>query len=183
MAVMVISPALGSFNQSTSGNDAKISLNKDVLKVNAASSIKVKSWYKHWYKSHGKWKYVWKYYWKYKSTSTVKAASSYSSSCYKTTGKADTFSDPVLNSIMKSGAKYKYSHCSSNTAGLQRMGSGDCWAFSDYLNSKFRSAGYQSRIIQYSTAYSGRHRSVQLYQNGKWLIVPYRAYGYPYLIV
>ncbi len=160
---------------------SEILSDKNVLKVNAVYKVKVKKWYRHWYKSHGKWRYVWKHYWKYKYT-RAKASSSYSTSCYRSKGKANT-SDPALNSIMKSGAKYGYSHSASTASAMQRIGAGDCWAMSSYLNSKFQAAGYQSRVIQYATAYSSRHRSVQLYQNGKWKTVPYRTYGYHYFFV
>ena len=200
MAVSILPSAVGASDQSASDNNAQIGLSEhtNFLKVNAASSVKVKVWYKHWYKNwykhwyryHGKWYYswrytwgyTWKYYYKYK-TSTVKAASSSSSSCYTSSGKANTFSDPKLNSIMKSAAGFSYSSGVSTASGLAKYGAGDCWAFSAYLNNKFQAAGYKSRVIQYATSYSSRHRSVQLYQNGQWKTVPYRAYGYNYLIV
>ena len=192
--VMCVFPSIvGAADQSASSNSAQIGLSehKNVIEVNAASSVKVKvwykHWYKHWYKSNGKWrytwKYTWKYYYKYKTTSTVKAASSSSSSSYTSSDKANTFSDPTLNSIMKSAAGYGYRSGVSTASGLVKCGAGDCWAYSAYLNSKFKAAGYQSRVIQYATSYSSRHRSVQLYQSGQWKTVPYRAYGYNYLIV
>ena len=180
----VFPSVVGASDQNASDNSAQIGLkgNTNVLEVNAAYSVKVKVWYKHWYKSYGKWKYVWKYYYKYK-TSTVKAASSSSSSSYTSSGKANTFSDPKLNSIMKSAAGYGYSHSYHTGSDLAKHHCGDCWAYSDYLNNKFQSAGYHSRVVQYATSYSSRHRSVQLYQSGEWKTVPYRAYGYNYLIV
>lgn len=185
MVMCVFPSVVGASDQIASGNNAKIGLNehKNVLEVNAASSVKVKVWYKSWYKSHGKLKYVWKYYYKYKSTSTAKAASSYSTSYYTSSSSANTFSDSKLNSIMKSDAQFGYSHAYHTGAELEKHHCGDCWAFSDDLNAKFKTAGYKSRIIQYATSYSSNHRSVQLYQNGQWKTVPYRAYGYNYLIV
>ena len=200
MAVSILPSAVGAADPSASDNSAQIGLNEhtNVLKVNAASSVKVKvwykhwykNWYKHWYKSYGKWYYTWrytwnynwKYYYKYKS-STAKAASSSKSSYYTSSGKANTFSDPKLNSIMKSAAGYSYRSGVSTASGLTRYKGGDCWAYSAYLNGKFKAAGYKSRVIQYATSYSSNHRSVQLYQNGQWKTVPYRAYGYNYLIV
>ncbi|OEC88294.1 hypothetical protein A9507_05085 [Methanobacterium sp. A39] len=184
MAVGICPSIAGASDQNASDNNAQIGLQKhtNVLEVNAASTIKVKVWYKHWYKSHGKWRYVWKYYYKYK-TSTAKAASSYSSSSYTSSSKANTFSDPKLNSIMKSAAGYGYRSGVSTASGLVKYKAGDCWAYSAYLDSKFKAAGYKSRVIQYATSYSSRHRSVQLYQEGTWKTVPYRAYGYNYLIV
>ena len=185
MVMSVFPSVVGATDQNASNNNAQIGLGEhtNILKVNAASSVKVKVWYKHWYKSHGKLKYVWKYYYKYKSTSTVKATSSYSTSYYTSSSSADTFSDSKLNSIMKSDAKFGYSHAYHTGAELEKHHCGDCWAFSDDLNAKFKAAGYKSRIIQYATSYSSNHRSVQLYQNGHWKTVPYRAYGYNYLIV
>ncbi len=192
MAVSTLPSMVGAADQSASDNNAQVGLSehKDVLKVNAASTVKVKVWYKkgykHWYKSHGKWRYTWKYTWKYYykyKTNTVKAASSTTSSSYSSSSTANTFSDLKLNSIMKSAAGYGYRSGVSTSAGLVKYKAGDCWAYSEYLNNKFKAAGYQSRIIQYATSYSSRHRSVQLYQNGKWKTVPYRSYGYNYLIV
>ena len=200
MAMSILPSAVGASDQIASDNNAQIGLSEhtNVLKVNAASSVKVKVWYKHWYKSWHKhwyksngrwhyywtysWNYTWKYYYKYK-TSTVKAASSSSSSSYTSSGKANTFSDPKLNSIMKSAAGYGYRSGVSTASGLVAHKAGDCWAYSAYLNGKFQTAGYKSRVVQYATSYSSRHRSVQLYQNGQWKTVPYRAYGYNYLIV
>ena len=192
MAVGICPSIAGASDQNASDNNAQIGLNehKNILEVNAASTVKVKVWYKHWYKHwyksygtwHYYWAYTWKYYYKYK-TSTAKAASSYSNSNYKSSGKADTFSDPTLNSIMKSAAGYGYRSGVSTADGLVKHKAGDCWAYSAYLNKKFKAAGYKSRVIQYATAYSSRHRSVQLYQDGEWKTVPYRAYGYNYLIV
>lgn len=185
MVMSVFPSVAGATDQSASNNNAQIGLGEhtNILKVNAASSVKVKVWYKHWYKSHGKWRYVLRYYYKYKSTNTVKAASSCSASYYTSSSKANTFSDPKLNAIMKSAAGYSYRSGISTASGLAKYKAGDCWAYSAYLNSKFQAAGYKSRIIQYATSYSSRHRSVQLYQSGQWKTVPYRSYGYNYLIV
>lgn len=124
------------------------------------------------YKSNGKWKY--KTVYKYKK---VKASSTYSGSNYRS-NSAEWASDSTIDSIMRSGAKYGYRRGISTAAAMQSAGAGDCWAMSEYLHGKFQAAGYNSRIIQYATSYSSRHRSVQLNQNGKWITVPYRAYGY-----
>jgi len=84
---------------------------------------------------------------------------------------------------MKSGSKYGYRRSIRTAAAMQSAGVGDCWAINEYLHGKFQTAGYNSRVIQYATSYSSRHRSVQLNQNGKWITVPYRAYGYNCLFV
>ena len=82
-----------------------------------------------------------------------------------------------LASIMKGAAKYGYSHSASTAAAMQRIGAGDCWAMSDYLYTKMTAAHMHARIIQYPTAYSSRHESVQYKQNGVWVNAPYRSYG------
>ncbi|WP_424354376.1 peptidoglycan-binding domain-containing protein [Methanobacterium sp. MBAC-LM] len=109
---------------------------------------------------------------KKETTSTTKKQST------STTKKTSTTSSASLSAILASGANYGYSHSASTAAGMVAIGSGDCWAMSEYLYGKLSAAGIHSRIVQYSTAYSARHRSVQLYQNGAWVDVPYSSYGY-----
>ena len=84
--------------------------------------------------------------------------------------------DSSVAQIMKGASKYSYSHSASTAEAMERIGAGDCWAMSDYLYKKMRAAGIHSRIIQYSTAYSSRHRSVQYLENGSWVNAPYRTY-------
>ena len=81
-----------------------------------------------------------------------------------------------LAQIMKAASKYKYSSAAHTGADMERIGGGDCWAMSDYLYTHLTKVGIKSRIIQYSTAYSSNHRSVQYMQNNKWVNVPYRQY-------
>lgn len=115
------------------------------------------------------------------SVSTTKSStvtSKKTSATTSTSKKTSTASYSTLSSILASGAKYGYSHSASTAAGMMAIGSGDCWAMSEYLYGKLSAAGIHSRIVQYSTAYSANHRSVQLYQNGAWVDVPYSSYGY-----
>jgi hypothetical protein len=81
-----------------------------------------------------------------------------------------------LDSIMKGAAKYGYSHSASTAAAMERIGAGDCWAMSDYLYTKMTAAHMHARIIQYPTAYSANHESVQYLQNNTWVNAPYRTY-------
>lgn len=115
-----------------------------------------------------------------KNSSNVSKTETTNKSSSSATSKnvSATTSTASLSKILASGAKYGYSHSASTAAGMVAVGSGDCWAMSDYLYSKLQTAGIKSRIVQYSTAYSSRHRSVQLYQNGAWVDVPYSSYGY-----
>jgi N-acetylmuramoyl-L-alanine amidase len=57
-------------------------------------------------------------------------------------------------------------------------GSGDCWDNSANLYKKLTSSGSKTRIIQYATSQSSRHRSVQVYSNGEWVNYDYKANGY-----
>ena len=194
--VMCIFPSFGgAINQNASDKNAKIGLSNDIqpLEVNAASKYKktkkIAKKYKKYkkaskykykkvkvrYKYKGKWrtKYVYK---------KVSAAYNYQTSYYRSSSAGWT-SDSNLDAIMRSGAKYGYRRGISTAAAMQRAGAGDCWAMSEYLNGKFKTAGYNSRVIQYATSYSSRHRSVQVYQKGKWVTAPYRAYGYNSMFV
>lgn len=87
-------------------------------------------------------------------------------------------SPSTVSQILKTAARYGYSSAAHDAAGLVRYGSGDCWAMSDYLFKNFKASKVKSRIVQYATAYSSNHRSVQLYQSGSWVDVPYRSYGF-----
>lgn len=49
---------------------------------------------------------------------------------------------------------------------------------SNYLYKKLTKKGVKARIVQYKTKMSSRHRSVQLYQGGKWVDYNYKANGY-----
>jgi hypothetical protein len=82
-----------------------------------------------------------------------------------------------LDGIMKEAAKFRYSHSCSEAACLQATGQGDCWAHSDWIYARLVQAGIRARILQYRTSASPRHRSVQIYQNGAWVDVPYRQYN------
>jgi len=86
-------------------------------------------------------------------------------------------SNANLAAIMRSAAKFGYSGAAHTGAAMERIGAGDCWAMSDYLYKHMSAAGMKSRIIQYATSYSSRHRSVQYYSNGNWVNAPYRSYG------
>ncbi len=95
----------------------------------------------------------------------------------KTTSSASEGTQTVTQ-ILRTAAKYKYSHLASDAAGLMRYGSGDCWAMSDYLYKKISAAGYSVRIIQYNSGYTSNHRSVQTMNSArKWVDVNYTGNG------
>ncbi|MGB9201293.1 MAG: Ig-like domain-containing protein [Methanobacterium sp.] len=90
---------------------------------------------------------------------------------------ASAQSKESLAAIMESAAGFGYSHDAHTAAAMEAIGAGDCWAMSDYLYLKMTAAGITTRIIEYATAYSANHRSVQYLENGKWINVPYKQYG------
>jgi hypothetical protein len=94
----------------------------------------------------------------------------------KTTSSNALPSNASIAQIMISASKFRYSGAAHTGAAMERIGSGDCWAMSDYLYTHMKAAGITARIIQYPTAYSSRHRSVQYESNGKWVNAPYRQY-------
>ena len=74
-------------------------------------------------------------------------------------------------------SKYTYKqHAGSESYGaMKQKGYGSCFAWSGALYTELKAIGYTVRVIQYGTAYSNRHRSVQYKdQSGKWVDYPYR---------
>lgn len=57
-------------------------------------------------------------------------------------------------------------------------GTGDCWTNSAVLYNQLKRSGKKVRIIQYATSLSPRHRSIQVYQNGRWVDYNYKRNGY-----
>lgn len=67
-----------------------------------------------------------------------------------------------------------YSRSSSRSYGSYGYDSiGDCWAHSSWYSSKLQSKGYTTRVVQYASSLSSRHRSVQIQKNGKWVDADY----------
>ncbi len=97
---------------------------------------------------------------------------------WSTTKSTSEGSPATIDAIFKKAAKFGYGSGISNAEGIERYGRGDCWAMSDYLYKKLKAAKVKARIVQYSTAYTSNHRSVQYYKNGAWFDVPYRTYGF-----
>lgn len=78
-------------------------------------------------------------------------------------------------SVSSSSSSASGSYSSSGGYGYSSIG--DCWAHSAWYSSKLRTQGYSTRIVQYSTSLSSRHRSVQVYKNGKWVDADYSKYN------
>jgi hypothetical protein len=148
---------------------------KTSTKTYSTSSKYRKTYYKKvvYYKrvySKGKYRYVKAYRYVKSYTYVKKTYTTYS-------GVATVDSESKEATILRGAARYGYSGAAHDGATMEKIGAGDCWAMSDYLQTKFSTAGIKSRVVQYANGYSSRHRSVQLYQNNKWLDVPYKQYG------
>jgi hypothetical protein len=75
---------------------------------------------------------------------------------------------------------FDYSCDWSDAACVLQEGKTDCFGMSNLLYTQLTAAGIQARIIEYNSSYapSGRHRSVQTYENGAWTDIDYRGYGF-----
>lgn len=97
-------------------------------------------------------------------------------------GKSSSDSDRSNRQVTSSSDRYTTTRTRStgnNYRSYSRgRGTGDCWDNSAYLYGKLSSSGTQSRIIQYGTSLSSRHRSVQVYKNGRWVDYNYKSNGY-----
>lgn len=86
----------------------------------------------------------------------------------------------TIESIRQEGAKIKYSGRCQDYQCVEKYREGDCYGMSDWLWHKLKEAGYTARVIQYASPYSrsGTHRSVQIYQNGKWVDFDYTGFDW-----
>ena len=75
---------------------------------------------------------------------------------------------------VKAAYTYRYTVRYTRSGG---KGTGDCWTNSEILFQQLKSS-MKVRIIQYASSMSPRHRSVQIYKNGKWVNYDYKANGY-----
>lgn len=94
----------------------------------------------------------------------------------QTTGTAKV-SKQTTSSYLHTKSTRTYSTSTRRSYSSVR-GTGDCWTNSAILYSQLTSSGTKARIIQYSTSLSSRHRSVQVYSNGRWVDYNYKSNGY-----
>jgi cell wall hydrolase len=92
------------------------------------------------------------------------------------TGNSKTSATSSKRSYTKKSYAKKYTRAVRHYRGGR--GAGDCWTNSAALYGQLTKSGQRARIIQYATSLSARHRSVQVYQNGKWVNYNYKANGY-----
>lgn len=86
--------------------------------------------------------------------------------------------DKAIDEVGKLAAKISYSgQCQTHDC-VQQHKTGDCWGMSDYIACELKSRGVETKIKQYGTSASPRHRSI-LYKdkNNQWTRFPYREYN------
>ena len=54
----------------------------------------------------------------------------------------------------------------------------DCWGMSEQLYKRMKKNGYKTRIIQFKTGFSPRHRQIQYKSGNKWKNFPYDKYHF-----
>lgn len=84
----------------------------------------------------------------------------------------------ALDEVGKMAAKKSYSNACQSYDCMKSGGAGDCWAMSNFISCELKARNIDTKILEYVTAYSDQHRSVQYKDsNGKWKNFPYRKYG------
>lgn len=106
------------------------------------------------------------------------AGTAYSNSDSSSSTDSDDIQSAVAE-VAKKWHKIGYSGECQTYSCVQNTHRGDCWGCSDTLACELISRGVQTRILQYGTESSSRHRSVQYKDaSGKWKNFPYREYGF-----
>lgn len=102
----------------------------------------------------------------------VESSGSSSSSSSKKTNVSST-----IDKICKEISKFSYSSSCSTGSCIKSSKKGDCWALSDYIYSRLKSAGISAKIYQYKTSGSNQHRQVEYNDGSKWVMFPYSKSG------
>ncbi|MEG3223951.1 MAG: hypothetical protein BME94_00105 [Methanobacteriales archaeon Met13] len=166
-AVLCILPLAGVVDNQNSGQSTSIATEKNtnLVNFNSASSTVSKPEVNAAYKKSYKRTYT---------RSTKKYRTSRSRTSRSRTSRSRTSRSRYARAAYTTRSRTSY-RGGAYTSG---KGVGDCWANSEYLYNKLVSSGQNARILQYASSMSSRHRSVQVYQNSKWVNYDYRGNGY-----
>ncbi len=97
-------------------------------------------------------------------------------------GKNTTISaDDIFSAIAKASRGWTHSLGTGSTASyLEQHGTGDCFAWSEWISKQLTKYKVNHKIVQYATSQADNHRSV-LYENanGEYVDFPYREYDFP----
>lgn len=96
-------------------------------------------------------------------------------------GNVSVSSKDIFKAISNACKGWEHSTGTGSTASyLEKHGTGDCWAWSDWIGKQLKKYKVNYKIVQYATSQSDAHRTV-LYQNSKgdYVDFPYRDYGFP----
>jgi hypothetical protein len=146
-------------------NANSVSTGVTYAQVNAAKTYKkykYKKYRSYKYKKYRSYKYKKYRSYKYKKYRSYKYKKYWSSKYHKYIYVKAAYTYKVTVRYTKSSGK----------------GTGDCWTNSEILFQQLKKSGLKVRIIQYASSMSPRHRSVQIYKNGKWVNYDYKANGY-----
>lgn len=87
--------------------------------------------------------------------------------------------DSAIDEVGKKWSGMAYSGQCQTYSCVMSANAGDCWGCSATLSCELESRGVTTRILQYPTSSSSRHRSVQYKDSaGQWQDFPYREYGF-----
>lgn len=97
-------------------------------------------------------------------------------------GKETTVSaDDIFKAIKNACRGWTHSYDGSTASYLEQHGTGDCWAWSDWISKQLKKYKVNHKIKEYATGSSDVHRSVlYLDGNGDFVDFPYREYDFPY---
>lgn len=85
--------------------------------------------------------------------------------------------DDTIKKICDEISKFSYSGSCSDGNCIKSSKKGDCWALSDYIYNRLKSAGISAKIYQYATSGSNQHRQVEYKDGSKWVMFPYSKSG------
>lgn len=94
---------------------------------------------------------------------------------------ASVSADDIFKAIKNACRGWTHSLGTGSTAGyLEDHGTGDCWAWSEWISNQLKKYKVNHKIMEYATSQADNHRSV-LYQNenGEYVDFPYREYDFP----
>lgn len=85
--------------------------------------------------------------------------------------------DDTIKQICDEISKFSYSNSCSDGNCIKSSKKGDCWALSDYIYNRLKSAGISAKIYQYVTGSSNQHRQVKYQDGSNWVMFPYSKSG------
>jgi len=90
----------------------------------------------------------------------------------------ETDINAAIKAVGTMAEKITYSNACQTHDCVAKKKTGDCWGMSDYIACELKARNVSSKILQYPTEYSSRHRSVKYKDNtGDYVRFPYRKFN------